>query len=114
MCVLDAMDLKYLAFLGPTPLPLLTNSPDQHVAQLDKVTVVLVFHLHHSPGVQPPANTFSVDLQQCVAPHDGEGNGLLSTDMIGNLGQHADTSVALTFRSRISELSSSSSSTSPV
>ena len=54
-----------------------TYSPNQHVAQLDKVTVVLVFHLHHPPGVQPPTHTLPIHLQQCVAPHNGERNRLL-------------------------------------
>ena len=56
-------------FIDITKLPYL---PDEHVAQFDKVTVVLILHFDHAPRVQPPTYAFSIHLQQRVATDDGE------------------------------------------
>lgn len=36
--------------------------PNQHISKFDEVTVILILHLHYSPGVQPTTHTLAIHL----------------------------------------------------
>ena len=56
--------------------------PDQHIPQLHKVAVCLIFHFHNAPWVQPTTDSLAFSFHHCVAANDSKRSTLLQLSVL--------------------------------